>query len=319
MAFNHQDIEKKWQDRWEAEGVFHASDDASKKKFYCLDMFPYPSSAGLHVGHPEGYTATDIVSRYMRMKGYEVMHPMGWDAFGLPAENFAIKSKIHPSITTKNSIKNFKKQIKSLGLSYDWDREVNTSDPEYYKWTQWIFLQFYKNGLAYKKKAAVNWCESCKRVLANEQVIDGKCERCKNEVIQKDLEQNKNLMFKNYLHLILPRKLANFAETFLEIKSTKRLNEISQIERKRLLHFLKEFSLSVKEVGGFNKAIVTTGGVELTEVDPGTMESKVCPGLFFAGEILDMDGFTGGFNLQASWATGRLAGEHAADSAPSSP
>jgi len=182
-------IEPKWQKIWAKQQLFKANDNSLKTKFYCLDMFPYPSSNGLHVGHPEGYTATDIVSRYKRMRGFEVLHPMGWDAFGLPAENFAIKSKIHPKETTTKSIKNFKKQIQSLGLSYDWDREVSTCDPEYYQWTQWIFLQLYKNGLAYKKKAAVNWCESCKTVLANEQVVDGKCERCKNAVMQKDLKQ----------------------------------------------------------------------------------------------------------------------------------
>ncbi|MFH1781628.1 MAG: leucine--tRNA ligase, partial [Patescibacteria group bacterium] len=187
--YNPQKIEKKWQKHWEKTRAFKADDKSTKEKFYCLDMFPYPSSHGLHVGHPEGYTATDIVSRYKRMKGFEVLHPMGWDAFGLPAENFAIKSGVHPQETTLKSIDTFKKQIKSLGFSYDWDREINTSSPEYYKWTQWIFLELYKKGLAYKKKAAVNWCEECKTVLANEQVIDSKCERCQNEVIQKDLEQ----------------------------------------------------------------------------------------------------------------------------------
>ena len=188
--YNPQKIEPKWQKNWEKQGVFKADNGSTKQKFYCLDMFPYPSSHGLHVGHPEGYTATDIISRYKRMKGFEVMHPMGWDAFGLPAENFAIKTGVHPKETTKKSINTFKKQIKALGFSYDWDREVNTSSPEYYKWTQWIFLQLYKNGLAYKKKAAVNWCESCKTVLANEQVVDGdKCERCKNQIVPKELAQ----------------------------------------------------------------------------------------------------------------------------------
>ncbi|MFH2105330.1 MAG: leucine--tRNA ligase, partial [Parcubacteria group bacterium] len=187
--YNPQKIEPKWQARWEKDKAFRADDSSKKEKFYCLDMFPYPSSHGLHVGHPEGYTATDIISRYQRMQGKEVLHTMGWDAFGLPAENFAIKSGVHPMETTTQSIKTFRQQIKSLGFSYDWEREVNTSSPEYYRWTQWIFLQLYKNGLAYKKKAAANWCESCKTVLANEQVIDGKCERCKNEVEQRDLKQ----------------------------------------------------------------------------------------------------------------------------------
>ena len=186
--YNPKNIESKWQKKWLENKAFKA-EDKHRNKYYCLDMFPYPSSVGLHVGHPEGYTATDIISRYKRMNGYEVLHPMGWDAFGLPAENFAIKTGVHPKQTTADSIKTLKRQIQSLGFSYDWDREISTADPDYYKWTQWIFLQFYKNGLAYKKKASVNWCGSCKTVLANEQVQDGKCERCKNEVIQKDLEQ----------------------------------------------------------------------------------------------------------------------------------
>jgi leucyl-tRNA synthetase len=188
--YDHKSIEKKWQARWEKEGTFRVSDDVKKsKKKYILDMFPYPSGAGLHVGHPEGYTATDIYSRYLRMNGYDVLHPMGWDAFGLPAENYAIKSGVHPKESTDNNIETFRKQIKSLGFSCDWSREVNTSSPDYYKWTQWLFLQLYKAGLAYKKEAPVNWCEDCKTVLANEQVVDGKCERCGHEVIQKNLEQ----------------------------------------------------------------------------------------------------------------------------------
>lgn len=183
-------IEPKWQKYWDKKKLFKADDKDSKRpKFYCLDMFPYPSGAGLHVGHVESYTATDIYSRFMRMNGYNVLHPQGWDAFGLPAENYAIKTKVHPKITTKKALTNFKRQIKSMGFSYDWDREINTSDPEYYKWTQWIFLELYKNGLAYQKKAPVNWCESCQTVLAREQVIDGKCERCGNIVIQKNLTQ----------------------------------------------------------------------------------------------------------------------------------
>ncbi|MDD5552213.1 MAG: class I tRNA ligase family protein, partial [Candidatus Pacebacteria bacterium] len=158
-------------------------------KKYILDMFPYPSGEGLHVGHVESYTATDIYSRYMKMRGFEVLHPQGWDAFGLPAENFAIKTGVHPKETTKKAIKKFKEQMEMLGFDYDWEREINSSDPEYYKWTQWMFLQFYKNGLAYKKKARVNWCPKCKTVLANEQAEGGKCERCESEVIQKELEQ----------------------------------------------------------------------------------------------------------------------------------
>lgn len=179
-------IERKWQKIW-SQG--HSKPRGKKGKYYILDMFPYPSGDGLHVGHVEAYTATDIYSRFMRFQGREVLHPMGWDAFGLPAENFAIKTGIHPDKKTRESIKNFTKQINSIGLSYDWERELNTSSPEYYRWTQWMFLFLYENGLAYKKKAKVNWCPSCQTVLANEQVVDGKCERCSTVVVQKDLEQ----------------------------------------------------------------------------------------------------------------------------------
>ncbi len=182
-------IEKKWQARWESLGLHAARGDSAKKKFYLLDMFPYPSGDGLHVGHVEGYTATDVVARYLRMRGFDVLHPMGWDAFGLPAENYAIKTKVHPRETTERAIETFRRQIRSLGLSYDWSREIGTHTPEYYRFTQWLFLQLYKNGLAYRKLAKANWCESCKTVLANEQVEDGRCERCKGEVVQKELEQ----------------------------------------------------------------------------------------------------------------------------------
>ncbi|MFH0821067.1 MAG: leucine--tRNA ligase [Candidatus Peregrinibacteria bacterium] len=182
-------IEPKWQKFWLKNKTFKADSKSQKPKHYVLDMFPYPSGAGLHVGHPEGYTATDIVSRYLRMKGLNVLHPMGWDAFGLPAENYAIKTKVHPQKTTSDSIVRFREQIQAIGFSYDWDREVNTSSPNYYRWTQWFFLFLYKNGLAYKRKAPVNWCGSCQTVLANEQVVDGVCERCKNPVVQKELEQ----------------------------------------------------------------------------------------------------------------------------------
>lgn len=181
-------VEPKWQKTWEDTAAGIAHDDVAQK-FYCLDMFPYPSANGLHVGHPEGYTATDIVSRYQRMQGKNVLHPMGWDAFGLPAENYAIKTGVHPDESTHNNIKNFTRQIKELGFSYDWQREIDTSSPEYYKWTQWMFLQMFKHDLAYRKKAKANWCEQDQTVLANEQVVDGKCERCHNPVIQKELEQ----------------------------------------------------------------------------------------------------------------------------------
>ncbi len=178
-------IEKKWQKYWEEHHTFAAGTDYSKPKFYALVEFPYPSGQGLHIGHPRPYTAMDIVSRKRRLEGYNVLFPMGWDAFGLPTENYAIKNKIHPAIVTKNNIAHFKAQLQSLGLSFDWDREINTTDPEYFKWTQWIFLQMFKKGLAYKKEMSVNWCTSCKVVLANEEVVGGVCERCGGEVIHK--------------------------------------------------------------------------------------------------------------------------------------
>ncbi|MBI3634421.1 MAG: leucine--tRNA ligase [Candidatus Yonathbacteria bacterium] len=187
--YNHKTIEKKWQAIWEAAGMYRALEDSPKPKQYVLDMFPYPSGEGLHLGHTENYTATCIYSRYLRMKRFNVFHPIGWDAFGLPSENYAIKTGVHPDVSTHQNIKNFITQIKSLGFSVDFTREIDTSSPEYYKWTQWFFLLLYKNGLAYKKKAKSNWCESCKTVLANEQAEGGICERCKNEVVQKDLEQ----------------------------------------------------------------------------------------------------------------------------------
>lgn len=190
IKYNPKKIESKWQKYWQIHKTFATPQKIdSKKKQYILDMFPYPSGAGLHVGHPEGYTATDIISRYARMQGKQVLHPMGWDAFGLPAENYAIKQGVHPNITTQKNIKRFREQIKSIGLSYDWNREVDTSDPQYYKWTQWLFLLFYKHDLAYKREARVNWCPKDNTVLANEQVVAGKCERCGSEVIQKLLSQ----------------------------------------------------------------------------------------------------------------------------------
>ena len=185
MRYDYTEIEKKWQKVWDDNGTFCATTDYSKPKFYGLVEFPYPSGQGLHVGHPRSYTALDIVARKKRLQGFNVLYPMGWDAFGLPTENYAIKNHIHPEIVTRDNIANFKKQLKSLGFSFDWSREVNTTDPSYYKWTQWIFLQLYKQGLAYKKEMAVNWCTSCKCVLANEEVVNGVCERCGSEVIHK--------------------------------------------------------------------------------------------------------------------------------------
>ncbi len=187
--YNYAQIEKKWQDIWDEKQTFAAKDDYSLPKFYGLVEFPYPSGQGLHVGHPRSYTAIDIVCRKKRLEGYNVLYPMGWDAFGLPTENFAIKNHIHPAEVTKKNIANFKRQLKSLGFSFDWSREINTTDPSYYKWTQWIFLQLYKKGLAYKKKMSVNWCTSCKCVLANEEVVNGHCERCGSEVIHKEKSQ----------------------------------------------------------------------------------------------------------------------------------
>ena len=185
MKYDPKPIEQKWQQQWEKSGVFHASDDFAKPKYYALIEFPYPSGQGLHVGHPRSYTAMDIIARKRRMQGYNVLYPIGWDAFGLPSENYAIKNHVHPAVVTKQNIARFKSQLQSLGLSFDWPREINTTDPEYYRWTQWIFLQLFKHGLAYKKEMAVNWCTSCKCVLANEEVVNGVCERCGSEVVRK--------------------------------------------------------------------------------------------------------------------------------------
>ena len=185
MKYNHKAVEQKWQKIWEDKGVFHADPHSDKEKFYALIEFPYPSGQGLHVGHPRPYTALDTVARKRRLQGYNVLYPIGWDAFGLPTENYAIKNHIHPEIVTKKNIARFKKQIQSLGISFDWSREINTTDPDYYKWTQWIFIQLFKHGLAYKKEMNVNWCTSCKCVLANEEVVNGVCERCGSEVVHK--------------------------------------------------------------------------------------------------------------------------------------
>ncbi len=187
--YNPTEAEKKWQDYWEREKVFETDKKSDKPKFYCLDMFPYPSGEGLHVGHPRGYVATDTFSHFKRMRGYNVLHPMGWDAFGLPAENYAIKTGIHPKITVEENIKHFKEQLKSIGFSYDWSREINTTDAEYYKWTQWIFIKLFEKGLAYEDTRPINWCPSCKTGLANEEVVNGLCERCDAQVEKKDIRQ----------------------------------------------------------------------------------------------------------------------------------
>lgn len=189
MDYNFKKIETKWQNFWYSQNTFAAKQDYTLPKFYCLVEFPYPSGQGLHVGHPRSYTALDVVARKKRLQGYNVLYPMGWDAFGLPTENFAIKNHIHPEEVTKNNVAHFKSQLQALGFSFDWTREINTTDPSYYKWTQWIFLQLFKKGLAYKKEMAVNWCTSCKCVLANEEVVNGVCERCGSEVIRKNQSQ----------------------------------------------------------------------------------------------------------------------------------
>ena len=175
MKYDFAQVEKKWQEKWAREKTFKAFNDSQKEPYYCLVEFHYPSGYGLHVGHLRSYTALDAVARKKRMEGYNVLFPMGWDAFGLPAENFAIKNHVHPAEFTNKNIAHFKQQLQSIGFSFDWDREVNTTDPDYYKWTQWIFLQLYKHGLAYKKEMSVNWCTSCKCVLANEEVVNGVC------------------------------------------------------------------------------------------------------------------------------------------------
>jgi len=211
--YEYSKIEKKWQDIWDEKKTFAAKNDYTLPKFYGLVEFPYPSAQGLHVGHPRSYTAIDIVSRKKRLEGYNVLYPMGWDAFGLPTENFAIKNHVHPAVVTESNIANFKRQLKSLGFSFDWDREVNTTDPSYYKWTQWIFLQLYKKGLAYKKEMSVNWCTSCKCVLANEEVVNGVCERCGSEVVQKEKSQ-------------WMLKITEYAEKLLD-----GLNDVDFIER----------------------------------------------------------------------------------------
>ena len=211
--YDYSSIEKKWQKVWDDNHTFEAKNDYTLPKFFGLVEFPYPSGQGLHVGHPRSYTAIDIVARKKRLQGYNVLYPMGWDAFGLPTENFAIKNHIHPAVVTEKNIANFKRQLKSLGFSFDWSREINTTDPSYFKWTQWIFLQLFKEGLAYMKEMSVNWCTSCKCVLANEEVVNGVCERCGSEVVQKEKSQ-------------WMLKITEYAEKLLE-----GLNDVDFIER----------------------------------------------------------------------------------------
>jgi leucyl-tRNA synthetase len=189
MKYNHQELEKKWQASWLESDLYRTDESADKPKYYCLDMFPYPSGAGLHVGHPKGYIATDIISRYKTLKGFAVLHPMGWDAFGLPAENYALANKVHPRVATEANIATYKRQLSMIGLSYDWSREINTTDPEYYKWTQWIFAEMFKRGLVYESHEPINWCPTCLTGLANEDLDNGKCERCGSVVEKKPLRQ----------------------------------------------------------------------------------------------------------------------------------
>ncbi len=226
MKYEFNNIDKKWQNKWNEKEAFKVSNDYSKPKYYTLIEFPYPSGQGLHIGHPRPYTAMDIVSRKKRMEGYNVLFPMGWDAFGLPTENYAIKNHIHPKIVTENNIKHFKEQLKSIGYSFDWSREINTTDPDYFKWTQWIFLQLYKKGLAYKKEMNVNFCTSCKCVLANEEVVNGVCERCGSEVVHKVKSQ---WMLK--ITAYAQRLIDDLAEVdFLERIKTQEINWIGRSE-----------------------------------------------------------------------------------------
>ena len=222
MKYDYKAVEAKWQKVWEDEKTFHVEIDHKKPKFYALVEFPYPSGAGLHVGHPRSYTALDVVSRKRRKNGYNVLYPMGWDAFGLPTENFAMKNHIHPAIVTKSNVDHFRSQLKALGFSFDWDREINTTDPEYYKWTQWIFLQLYKHGLAYKKEMNVNWCTGCKVVLANEEVVNGCCERCGGEVVHKVKSQ-------------WMLKITAYADRLIDEDVYKR-QQILPLRRERILH-----------------------------------------------------------------------------------
>lgn len=239
MEYNFKNIEKKWQDFWAEDKTFQAVDESPKEKFYCLVEFPYPSGEGLHVGHPRSYTALDLVARKKRLEGYNVLYPMGWDAFGLPTENYAIKHNIHPALVTQKNVENFKRQLQALGYSFDWDREINTTDPAYYRWTQWIFLQLFKHGLAYKKEMTVNWCPSCQVGLANEEVIDGTCERCGETVIHKEKNQ---WMLK--ITAYAERLLDDLKDVnFIDRVKTQQANWIGKSEGAEL-----DFSTNTKEV-----------------------------------------------------------------------
>ncbi|MBU4274531.1 leucine--tRNA ligase [Patescibacteria group bacterium] len=266
MKYNPQKIEKKWQNFWEKKGFYRAQNPAPSQKrlgpkFYILVEFPYPSGDGLHVGHVRSYTALDAVARKKRMQGFNVLYPMGWDAFGLPAENYAIKTGIHPSITVKKNIANFKRQMKSLGLSFDWEREINTTDPKYYKWTQWIFLQLFKNGLAYKKKMPINWCPSCKIGLANEEVVDGECERCGAQATIKEKEQ-------------WMLKITKYADRL--IKDLDKVNYLEKIKAQQINWIGKSFGTEVdfklektdKKITVFTTRIDTIFGATAVVISP---------------------------------------------------
>lgn len=261
MSYDHNKIEKKWQDAWEKSDLYRAEDFSTKPKFYCLDMFPYPSAEGLHVGHPEGYTATDIYSRYLRAKGYNVLHPMGWDAFGLPTENYAIKTKQHPwDITVKNTA-HFREQLKSLGFSYDWSREINTTFSDYYKWTQWIFLQLFKRGLAYEATVPINWCPSCKTGLANEEVVDGKCDRCHTPVERKNMKQWLLKITAYADRLLKDIDLLDWPERIKEMQR----NWIGKSEGYNLSFSIKG---SQKKIGAYTTRIDTLSGVAFIALAP---------------------------------------------------
>jgi leucyl-tRNA synthetase len=217
--YNHKKIEPKWQKKWEEKNLYKTKDSQDSPKYYILDMFPYPSGDGLHVGHPKGYIATDIFARMKMMQGYNVLHPMGWDAFGLPAENYALKHKTHPREMNEKNIKTFKNQLKKIGFTYDWSREINTTDPEFYRWTQWTFLKMFEKGLAYESNEPINWCPSCKTGLANEDLEDGKCERCGSEIEQKPIRQWV-LKITDYAEKMLQdlSKLPNWDESIREMQ-----------------------------------------------------------------------------------------------------
>ena len=233
-AYDHQALESKWQAYWEEQGSFRTTEDPSKPKFYCLDMFPYPSGSGLHVGHLEGYTATDIVSRYKRMRGFNVLHPMGWDAFGLPAEQYAVKTGVHPAITTAQNNGTFKRQMKRVGLSYDWSREFSTTDQDYYRWTQWIFLKLFQRGLAYVAEVPVNWCPALGTVLANEEIVDGKSEVGGFDVVRKPMKQWVLKITAYAERLLDDLKLVEWPASTLEMQ---KIGSVGRSERKSIFHW----------------------------------------------------------------------------------